>query len=228
MTNDRYKLTKGLGGRAVEKMLDIVYPNKCLFCKRVLGDAKEIACEKCVERISGAAGVVFPANVSAVYAACDYDGEARGVVHRFKYEGKRMLARPMARLIFERVGSVGGDMLLPVPLHVKRERERGFNQAALLARELAAMVARVAAYDGMERVKDTARQFELSRQERETNIAGAFALREGFDVAGADVVLVDDVLTTGATAAECAAVLLRGGAKSVGLIVFAATVGKRG
>ena len=164
-------------------------------------------------------------NICKVYGAFDYADGPRNVVFRFKYEGKRMLARQMAELIFQRVGEIGscGDFLVPVPLHKGRERERGFNQAGLLATGLSILTG-LPAYDGLMRRRETMRQFELSADERKANVSGAFELKEGFDVSGADVLLVDDILTTGATARECASVLKHAGARSVKLIVFAIAV----
>jgi len=219
--NERYKLTKSVGTKAVEWIVDVIYPAKCLFCRRVIAERDAVTCDTCVMITAPADTDDDIAGVAAIYAACDYDGNARYTVHRFKYEGKRLLARPMAAYLMSYIDIELYDMLIPVPLHVKRKRERGYNQAALLAWELAELTG-IAAYDGLERIRETKQQYELSKEARLENIAGAFALHSGFDVAGKDVVLVDDVLTTGATAAECAAVLMAGGAKSVGLVVFAA------
>ena len=219
--NERCRLTKSFGAKVVERVVGVIYPVKCLFCRRVIAGREKIVCEKCGETGGAVEVGQSVTGLTEICAACRYDGDARFVVHRLKFEGKRMLARPMAAWILSNIGNIQGEMMIPVPLHVKRKRERGFNQGELLARELAELTG-VAAFDGLQRVKETRQQYELSREARLENIAGAFALRDGFNVAGKDVVLVDDVLTTGATAAECAAVLLAGGARYVKLVVFAA------
>lgn len=195
-----------------------VFPNKCLFCRKVLDNPTEITCADC--EMAARVETKAPEGGCRIYAACDYSEAVRHAVFRYKYEGKRVLARPMAGLIFGRFGKIDADFLLPVPLHSKRIKERGFNQAALLAAELSGPMA-LPAYDGMVRTRDTAKQFELNPHQRAANVAGAFALKDGFCVEGRDVVLVDDILTTGATVAECVGVLKAGGAKSVSLIVFA-------
>jgi len=203
--NDGFLLKKSFGQTLLERAYDSIFPNKCLFCKRVLEDLGEVVCGDCVELCGG-----------------DYDIEAvRQVVFRFKYEGKRMLARSMGRVIFRRIGDVEADCLVCVPLHESRLRERGFNQSELLAEELSRLYG-LPAYDGMVRIRETARQFDLNPEERVANVTGAFVVREGFCVEGKDVLLVDDILTTGATAAECARVLTEAGARSVELVVFAA------
>ncbi|MDR2183595.1 MAG: ComF family protein [Clostridiales bacterium] len=197
-------MKKSRGQIAIEVVHDSIFPNKCLFCCRVMDDLREIFCGGCAD-----------------YAACDYNDEAvRHVIFRFKYEGKRMLARRMAEMIFRSLGEIDADCLVCVPLHEKRMKERGYNQAGLLALELSGLCG-VPAYDGMTRVRETARQFDLKPEERAANVAGAFGLKEGFCVAAKDVLLVDDVLTTGATAAECGRVLTEAGAKSVKLAAFA-------
>jgi len=227
--NDTYLLKKGIGQTALEAAYTSVYPNKCLFCRKVLDNLCVIACEKCEK--SAALGHDIGdgtfANIGNVHIAYSYDEEAvRYAVMRFKYEGKRLLVRAMAQGIFERVGELDegfADFLVCVPLHENRLKERGYNQSALLAAELSRLYG-LPAYDGMLRTRDTAKQFELSPAERAANVAGAFALKEGFDIVGKSVLLVDDILTTGATAMECAKVLMEAGAGSVGLMVFSAAI----
>ena len=222
--NEGFKsLTKSSGAVLLEKACDAVFPSKCLLCKRVVRNFMEILCGGCLRDFDAQDNAFYAAGLDFVYAACEYSEAARHVTFRFKYEGKRILARDMAGLVLRRFGVIGGDVLIPVPLHRKRMKERGFNQAELLAVELSRLMG-MPAYDAMERTRDTRRQFELDVTKRAANVENAFGIREGFDAEGLDVVLVDDILTTGVTAGECAQVLRRAGAKSVGLIVFAAVV----
>jgi len=203
--NDGFLLKKSLGQRILEVAYDSIYPCKCLFCGRVLEDLGAIACGDCAQLCHG-----------------DYDVEAvQHTVFRFKYEGKRMLARRMAAAIFRRDEVIDGDCLVCVPLHEGRLRERGYNQAALLALELSRFMG-VAAYDGLVRTRATAKQFDLNPAQRVANVAGAFAVRDGFCVDGKRVVLVDDVFTTGATVGECERVLMEAGAVGVEVVTFAA------
>jgi len=214
--NDKFLLTKSMGQTALEKLHGTIFPNKCLFCRRVLEGLGDITCDKCRGLCNNGS-----VHIPNAYIACDYADEAvRHVIHRFKYGGVKMLARPMAEAIFQRFEEIEADCIICVPLHEKRVKERGYNQAALLATELSWLMG-VAAYDGMLRTRETAKQFDLNPDERAANVEGAFALKEGFCVAGQRVLLVDDVFTTGATAGECAKVLIDAGAKAVEIVAFA-------
>ncbi|MCL2377244.1 MAG: ComF family protein [Defluviitaleaceae bacterium] len=216
MMNNNFLLTKSIGQTALEKVYAAIFPNKCLFCQRVLEDIAEIVCVKCCGLLGNS-----PTHMPNTYIACDYANEAvRNVIHRFKYGGKRMLTRPMAEAIFQHFGKIDADCMVCVPLHEKRAKERGYNQAALLATELSRLMG-IAACDGMLRTRETAKQFDLNPEERAANVSGAFALKDGFCAAGKRVLLVDDVFTTGATSDECAKVLMEAGAESVEIVVFA-------
>jgi ComF family protein len=136
-------------------------------------------------------------------------------IQRLKYARRRALADALGILLAERYPFAPTALLVPVPLHITRLRERGFNQAVLLARRLAAAHGLPVASRALVRTRPTHAQPGLAAAARRTNLAGAFALRPGAVVAGRQVVLVDDVLTTGATADACAAVLAAAGAARV-------------
>jgi len=159
-------------------------------------------------------------NLNWLYIPYVYGDEVQHVVHRFKYGGAKALAKPMARAIYSRFPDVYGDFLLPVPLHPNRQRDRGFNQASELALELSLLL-KIPAMDGLSRLRDTEKQFHLSREQRASNLADAIGVKQGFDVVGKRIILVDDVFTTGSTAVECAKVLKSAGATHVDLIAFA-------
>jgi ComF family protein len=156
-------------------------------------------------------------HVDRARAIGGYDGSLRAIVHALKYEGRRSLARPLAAMMRARGADMlaGADWVVPVPLHPSRRRERGFNQAADLARHLGAPVRPV-----LRRSRATRTQTGLPAARRHRNVRGAFILtsgreglgrREGQErlegLAGSVVVLVDDVSTTGATLDACARVL---------------------
>jgi ComF family protein len=151
-----------------------------------------------------------------------YDGALRAIVHALKYEGRRSLARPLGALMRRRGVDVldGAACVVPVPLHPSRRRERGFNQAGDLARQLALPV--VAA---LARTRATSAQTGLPAAQRHRNVRDAFAVtRAGSALAGAAVVLVDDVSTTGATLEACARVLKQAGVKEVRALTAARVV----
>jgi ComF family protein len=149
----------------------------------------------------------------------------RTLVHELKYRGRRRLA---ARLAEELLATSSAQavlarnaVLVPVPLHPRRRRERGFNQSELLAAELARRLHLEVAPAALVRRKDTPPQAGLSAAARRRNVAGAFAVRRRAQVAGRVVVLVDDVLTTGATSLACARMLKEAGATEVRLLAVA-------
>ncbi|MCI0546901.1 MAG: ComF family protein [Candidatus Rokubacteria bacterium] len=148
----------------------------------------------------------------------------REALHTLKFGGCRPLARPLGELLAGVGPMLPGsrpDLLVPVPLHPRRERERGFNQAELLA----AAAGRVWGVPVRSRVLvrrlATRAQSDLAAGDRRANVRGAFALALPELVAGRHVVVVDDILTTGATVEECATSLRRGGARPVGVVTVA-------
>jgi ComF family protein len=154
-----------------------------------------------------------------------YDGALRAVIHAFKYDGRRSLAKPLGDLMRTRGAEVveGADVAVPVPLHAARRRQRGFNQAEDLAWHVGLPV--VAALD---RRRRTAAQADLAAAKRHGNVRGAFSLRDrGVAVADRVVVLIDDVSTTGATLDACARVLKDAGAREVRALTAARVVTQR-
>jgi len=155
-------------------------------------------------------------------AAARYDGSMRETLHALKFGGRRSLARPLADLVIEHCGAaVSQDVaaIVPVPLATDRERERGFNQAALIAERLARRLGVRLAPRWLTRVRTTRPQSELAAAERSSNVRDAF--RASPNVRGAYVLLVDDVMTTGATVAECARAAWSAGAARIGVLTVA-------
>src|SRR5262249_8429502 len=154
-----------------------------------------------------------------------FDDVARSLVHAFKY-GDRLDLAPMMGGWMTRAGRpllTNADALVPVPLHWRRLWARRFNQAAALAKVISEGSGVPDAPHVLERVRSTPQQVGLSRLERATNVQGAFRVAEAarIDVRGKRLILVDDVLTSGATVDHCARALLRTGAINVDVLVFA-------
>lgn len=155
------------------------------------------------------------------------DGTMRQAILLFKYGGRRTLARHLGRLMIESAGRLFDpsqfDLLVPVPLHPKRERTRGFNQAMLLAKEVGTGWGLRVDHRVLHRVRATEAQ-SGGRREREDNVKGAFAVPRPDRVKDMRLLLIDDVFTTGATAGECARALLAAGAAEVGIYTLARAV----
>jgi ComF family protein len=184
-------------------------------------------CAKCSEPFFGAITQTFSCancehrtlHFDAAVAAYRSRGLVRQLVHDFKYGRQRHLRHPLAEWLGEtmldaRLRDRRFDLIVPVPLHAARERERGFNQATLLAELLAARL-RLPLRPVLERIRYTTTQTAYDRAERMENLQDAFRLRKNRDVRQLRVLLIDDVLTTGSTLSECARVLKAAGAISV-------------
>ena len=161
-------------------------------------------------------------------SAARYEDVLREALHAFKFQGRRALAAPLGDLLAEavvgRLPGGGPQLLLPVPLHPRRARERGFNQASLLARRVGRAWGCPVADGVLARTVPTPSQTELDARARRANVRGAFRLRRPERIVGRHVVLVDDILTTGATLSECARCLREGGAARVGALTVARVV----
>ena len=223
--NKNYLIKKSRYDYMIQGLLSALYPNKCLFCKKIMDILSKNTCADCEAALqfNGGFGNDIFKDISEIYAAYNYSEEVSAVIYRFKYEGKKTLALPIAHSLHSSLKDrfINADFLLPVPLHKSRLKQRGYNQAAVLAAELGVLM-KMPVCDGMLRIKNTKRQFDLGPEERLQNVADAFALKNDFDVTGKDVILIDDILTTGATASQCAKTLKQAGVGSVRLIVFSA------
>src|SRR5271166_2539614 len=229
--------------------LDILYPPTCLAC-RAATDLHGALCPRCwsamrfIERpycerlgtpfeqdlgeglLSPQAMADPPVFARARAVARFEDGPARKLAHRLKYSDRSELARPIARWM-ARAGAdilADADLIAPVPLHPLRLWKRRFNQAAMLAREVSRATGKPCDVGALVRVKATPSQVGLSRAQRAENVQGAFKVADGARVKGLNVVLVDDVLTSGATANAASRALIRAGAKRVDVLVFARVV----
>ena len=159
----------------------------------------------------------------AAYAFGSYEHTLRELIHLFKYSEVRPLAKPLGALMARAIPREQRfDVIIPMPLHWKKRWSRGYNQSELLAKEISRRWG-VPVRRMVRRVKPTAPQAGLSHSKRRLNVRGAFEVRSGAGLKGLRVLLIDDVLTTGATASACASVLKRAGASHVAVATVART-----
>jgi len=221
---------------ATSQALDLALPGACSGCGRE-GEPLCTSCSPALDKrleLPGGTPIGMPLDLPAPLLQLEwcapFAGPVRAALHDLKYGGERRLARPLGLAVarrWQRVGE-GATLVVPVPVHAERERRRGYDQAALIA-EVAAAELRLPCVRALERDRATTAQFELGREDRAANVAGAFRLHTsggasrpaGPPVAGRWVLLVDDVVTTGATLAACATALEKAGAVGVSAITVA-------
>ncbi len=166
-----------------------------------------------------------PPHFDQAVAAGIFEGPLREAIHLYKYRPLRALGAPLAAWMAGQVQiDQRPDLVLPVPLHRKRLKQRGFNQALLLAQGIARKFTFELSYDNLLRTRQTRPQVELSGEERSANVKDAFGLLRPKEIEGKGILLIDDVFTTGATMNECARVLKTAGALAVVAFTLARTV----
>jgi ComF family protein len=212
----------------------------CATCWELCPRMERPFCTVCGQPFAGRAGFSTPNNFPCercrnepeppyrrIFGAAHYDGSFAEAIRLLKFNGKVRLAGPIAETMAEfaarELDLDAYTRLVPVPLHRVRQRDRGFNQAELLANALLPIFPGATLDESLKRIRPTRAQSRLKdEEERKRNVAGAFAVPEEFSFDGETVLLIDDVVTTGGTVAECARALRRAGAEMVD--VFAAAV----
>ncbi len=214
----------------MKAILDLLFPPRCIGCKK-----RDVwLCPDCVSRfprveppichICGhpTAGThlcsfcyTSPPRIEGIRAPFYFIGVLRESIHRFKYKHARHLAEPLAGVLAEYLSLEPNefDVIVPVPLHEARFRERGYNQSELLAIELGRILNKVVVNDKLKRLRPTKAQMSLPAQERPGNVRGAFVSVDS-ELSGSNILIVDDVCTTGSTLEACSMALKRSGAKT--------------
>ena len=231
-------------------LFDLVFPDDCRVCGEALREVSRIpVCSRCLkdpaplnaEYFCVACRMPFlnpfpldeagrcalcrlgATGFDAAYSFGSYEGALRKLIHLFKYGGVQPLARPFGEFLARALPREERfDMIVPMPLHWRRRFERRFNQSVLLAREISRRW-NVPVRGVVRRRRATAPQEGLTNAQRRANVAGAFRMKRATRLDGLHVLLVDDVLTTGASAAACARVLKRAGAARVTVLALART-----
>lgn len=234
----------------VKNFINLFYPLSCLICKAALSPLSDKPlCEICWNKIEFSlppfcrvCGKHLPAGnqnhaficrdcQARVYSfkkarsVCVYDGVIKECIHLFKYKSKLSLVKPLSKLMINFAHKFldmrNVDSIIPVPLHSAKQRQRRFNQAKLLAGDLAGAFSKELQANLLIKIKSGPAQVNLLRTERLKNVRGAFKVKDARPLENKNILLVDDVLTTGATANECARTLLDAGANRIDAFVLA-------
>jgi ComF family protein len=237
--------------RLIHGLKAIVYPKVCLSCKKKLAEKsdEEILCSQCQGKIKknlppfcASCGRqldkrwftenICPAcqkkdlSFDRAYSPCSYEGVVKELIHKFKYNGSQHLGEPLSRLMSEFVREYSlpidyVDCIIPVPLHKTRLREREFNQSEILGKHLAREFNKELVSNAIERFRHTKTQTELITDQRASNVKDCFRVIDPRTIKDKNILLIDDVLTTGATSSEAAAALKDAGANIVLVLTIA-------
>jgi competence protein ComFC len=222
--------------------LELVFPDNCLLCRQFLNSRHQRQlCSSCQSQLvinptpfnqsrrpnKADIGVSFA--FDHAWSVCLYNETAQKLLHAFKYNSKTSLSKTFAPLMIDfidrhHIPLQKFDLMTPIPLHPVRLRERGYNQSTLLSLCLSRHYGILHTENLLIRQKKTSTQTELGAKQRWTNMEGAFRIKNPTDVEGKTVVLIDDLLTTGATLHSAAQALKTAGAAEVGVLTFSLTV----
>jgi len=226
----------------LNSFLNILFPETCPVCQHpAKAHITAPICTDCWQTVTPyegpmcrRCGTPLISDVSAICGECLahepafscarsfglYEGVLKRAISLLKFYGIKRLSRPLSDVLLN-MNIPRADVVIPVPLHEKRLRKREFNQSALIAKYLAAGMGIRVMLNGLVKVRDTMPQVGLSSQERKKNIKGAFSVENNSLITDKEIVLVDDVVTTGATVRECSKVLKKAGARNIYVITIA-------
>jgi ComF family protein len=208
-----------LSAAAGEALFSLLAPPRCAACDASL-EGQAVFCHPCKNTLLPLeVAPITPPGIARLRAFGEYGGALAQAIRRFKYDRRPDLARPLGALVARAAAGSEAALVVPVPLHPARLARRGYNQAVLLGRITARSLGARFDARGLRRLRLGAAQARLERAERLAAVEGAFAARR--DLSGQDVLLVDDVATTGATLAACAAALRVRGAHPIEAVVVA-------
>ena len=235
-------------------LTEIIFPPRCTICGTLMRENKNFSfCPECFSRIyfiqspqCTCCGLPFPdsegedhfceecitskQSFSVARALGKYDKTLLEAIHLFKYRGKIVMGKVLGRLMAEReyksLTTGNYSLIIPVPLHPKRLKERGFNQSLVLAKEVARKFSISLNFSSLKRIVHTKPQTMLKKKERMSNVKRAFEVKDAEKIKGEKILLIDDVYTTGSTVRECSRVLIRHKAAEVAVLTLARAVGR--
>lgn len=208
-------------------LLDLLFPPVCIHCGKRINKQNDFLCKDCLNKIeylipliTKVEGLSYDFLISIVR----YREVVVSIIHNLKFYNLSSISDFIAELIYKQIKKnklvLDVNLIIDVPLHLVRKRERGYNQASLIAKKLANLLG--VDYDGeiIERVSNTVSQATLEHDKRERNINQAFKLKKNIDLKHKSVILLDDVFTTGSTAEECCKVLKSAGPKKITVLTL--------
>ena len=238
-------ISTSVAGLWLRRILDFLFPPYCVACRRM----GQWLCASCIATITpldlehcpqcGLRTVrpgicthcrIVPSFLVGIHSLSAHQSPLREAVHALKYEGVRVLTKPLTQLLAEhwRQQEASAEVVVAVPLYPRREAQRGYNQSRLLATEFAETMELTLVDGALQRTRATRAQVGLGVEDRWANVQDAFAIRDTASsqaLVGRHVLLIDDVYTTGATLESCAQVLLRSGANTVRALTVTRAIG---
>lgn len=206
--------------KIINKILNIIYPQKCIFCQEVIPIIEDdFICKDCHMDIDYITFDKVP-----FISIFQYNEKTRFSIHRLKYYNRPDYAKYFAKMMylkFCKFESNDFDLISYVPMHSKKKKKRGYDQAELLAMEFSKLTNIKIAKDNLIRSRNTLPQSKVSFEERKTNIKDAFYVKEPFEFKDKNVILIDDIYTSGSTISQCAQEIKKAGANSICFLVLA-------
>lgn len=243
--NGNYLREEGLN-MLISRLLDILFPPKCSFCKTIIKHNKYCLCNECLKDIRfikngcDICGKSKPTGYKEICPNCivtkhffdkcvsvfEYRSQVKSAIIRYKFFGKREIAKTFAKMLEDKISRFEDiDYITSVPLHAAKLRIRGFNQCDLIARILSKDLDLKFDNKILIKTKDTKSQSLLNRGNRLKNLKNAFEILDTSKIANKNILLIDDIYTTGATVSECAKCLKQGGANKVFVLTLASGKG---
>lgn len=207
-------------------LLKLIYPDVCAFCNKI---QKESLCKKCEEKIKKYKKDIVIRSKNNYFeeliSIFKYEGLIREKIIQYKFQDKSYIYNTFAKIILKNEKVCGllkkYDIIIPVPIHRKRKLQRGYNQTQLIAKEIAKNIDIELCDDALIKTKNTIAQSKLNKNKRKQNIKGAFRVLDLEKIQGKNILLFDDIFTTGSTVNECSKILKKVGAKTVGVLTIA-------
>ncbi|MCI8806249.1 MAG: ComF family protein [Clostridiales bacterium] len=213
-----------------DSILKIIYPDKCIVCHKIISKSFDFGiCEECIKDFCVFSEESCKKNFinDNGFSMFLYNDPIKKVIHKFKYKDcgyyAKVMGIKMGEFLLKR-NLFSCDLIIPVPIHWRREQKRGFNQAEIMAKEISKTLGIPMYSDFLIRIKNTKPQFGLNKEGRIKNVEGAFEVIKPKKFLGKDVLIIDDIYTTGSTINECLKVIKNCGARNLYYFTLASTI----